>query len=129
MLERVLRLLAITLSLIIGAGFTLFALNDIDRASNSSRNRIIGESIATTPSAAGERAREQRNGRIREAIDDVNDVLLQPFAGLSDDASSRWVQRGVPALFGLLTYGFMLAFLARYAKAGGTATHFRTRYG
>ena len=123
MLERVLRLLAITLSLVIAAGFVLFALDDIDRASDASRQRIIGESQATDPTPAGERERERRNSKTREAIDDANDVLLRPYANVSADASSRWVRRGVPAGLGLLTYGLLLAFLARYAKGLGSSQH------
>ena len=80
--------------------------------------RIAGYT-ATSPSAAGERERERRHGQPREAIDDVNDVLLKPFAGISQNADSRWVQRGVPSGLGLLVYGVLLGFLARYAKGIG----------
>jgi hypothetical protein len=119
-LERPLRLLAIVLSLFVAAGFTLFALEDIGRASLSSEQRIAGYT-ATTPSPAGERERERRHSRPREFIDDVNDVLLAPFAGVSANASSRWARRGVPTLLGLLVYGFGLGYLARFATARGTA--------
>ncbi|HWC28098.1 MAG TPA: hypothetical protein VG474_16025 [Solirubrobacteraceae bacterium] len=118
MLERPLRYLAIALSLIVAAGFVLFALDDIDRASEESRQRVAGYT-AVDPTAAGERDREHRHGAVREAIDDANDVLLKPFAAISQDADSGWVRRGVPALLGLLAYGFLLAFLARYARARG----------
>ena len=118
MLERPLRYLAIVLSLVVAAGFVLFALDDIDRASADSRSRIAGYTAAN-PSAAGERERERRHGPVREAIDDANDVLLAPFAGVSRDADSRWARRGVPALLGLLTYGVLLGFLARFTKAHG----------
>lgn len=118
MLERPLRWLAIFLSLIIAAGFILFALEDIDRASNNSRNRLAGYA-ATAPSAAGERERERRHSAAREYVDDANDVLLKPFASVSENAESRWAQRGVPALLALLLYGFLLAFLSRYAKGRG----------
>lgn len=117
MLERSLRFLAIALSLIVAAGFVLFAVDDFDRASNSSRSRITGDPSATDPTPAGERERERRNGTVREAIDDANDVLLKPFAGVTEDADSRWVRRGVPALLGLLVYGLLLGFVSRYAKA------------
>ena len=33
---------------------------------------------------------------MREAIDDADDVLVAPFAGLVDGSSSSWVRRGVP---------------------------------
>ncbi len=119
MLERPLRYLAICLSLIIAAGFVLFAVDDFDRASESSRSRIAGDFDATDPTPAGERERERRHGDVREAIDDANDVLLRPFASIADTADSRWVRRGVPALLGLLTYGFVLAYAARFAKGRG----------
>ncbi len=121
MLERTLRLLAVALSLFVTAGFVLFALDDIDRASTSSRERILGVT-ATDPTPAEERARERLHGSGREAIDDVNDVLLRPFAPLTDGADSRWVRRGVPALLGLLTYGFLLGFVARFSRGRGGTT-------
>jgi hypothetical protein len=117
-LERPLRIVATILSLLVVAGFTLFALDDFSRASTQSRDRIAGfESADPTPAA--ERTREQRHSRGRELIDDANDVLLKPFAGIAADASSRWVQRGVPALLGLLVYGFLLGYLARYMRGFG----------
>ena len=118
MLERPLRFLAIALSLVIAIGFALFALNDIDRASKASEHRIAGYE-ATSPSAAGERERERRHGQPHEIIDDVNDTLLAPFAGVTENETSRWVQRGVPALLGLLVYGFGLGYLARFMTARG----------
>ena len=118
MLERPLRLLAIALSLVIAIGFTLFALEDIGRASKQSEHRIAGFTAAN-PSPAGERERERRHSGVREAIDDVNDVLLAPFAGVTANEPSRWARRGVPALLGLLVYGFGLGYLARWMTAWG----------
>ena len=118
MLERPLRIAAIVLSLVVVAGFTLFALDDFGRASSQSRDRIAGFEAAD-PGAAAERTREGRSGRAREVIDDANDILLKPFAGIVDEARSRWVQRGVPALLALLAYGFVLSYVARYPRAHG----------
>jgi hypothetical protein len=117
-LARSLRYLAIALSLIIAVSFTLFALQDIDRASKASEHRVAGYE-ATSPTTAGERERERRHGQPREAIDDVNDVLLSPFAGVTENETSRWAQRGFPALLGLLVYGFGIGFLARFMTARG----------
>ena len=39
-------------------------------------------------------------------------MLLGPFTGLVDGSGSRWVTHGVPALLGLLLYGFCLGMLA-----------------
>jgi len=117
-LERPLRIVAIVLSTIIALGFVLFIIDDADRASGASVARIA-DSQQVDPTPAGERAREARNGQVREWIDDANDVLLKPFAGITEDSSSRWVQRGVPALLGLLVYGFLLAYIARFAHGHG----------
>ncbi len=125
MLERPLTYLAIVLSLVVAAGFVLFAVDDFSRASEQSRDRIAGFE-KTSPTAAGERTRERRNSQVREAIDDANDVLLMPFAGVSESASSRWVQRGVPTLLGLLVYGFLLGYVARFARGRGAP---RAAYG
>lgn len=118
MFERPLRYLAIVLSLIVAAGFVFFALDDFGRASTNSRNRLSGYS-ATSPTPAGERERERRDGNVREFIDDTNDVLLRPFAALTEDSPSGWVRRGVPTLLGLVLYGFLLGYFSRYAKGRG----------
>jgi hypothetical protein len=116
--ERPLRILAIVLSLLVAAGFTLFAMDDFSRASNESRDRIAGNA-RPDPTPTAERQREQRNSWGREVIDDANDILLRPFAGLVTNDHSRWVQRGIPALLGLLVYGFLLGYMARYAHGHG----------
>ena len=118
MLERPLRVAAIVLSAVVALGFVLFVLEDADRASGRTVDEITS-SQRVDPPPAGERVREQRHSKLREGIDDANDILLKPFAGISDSAGSRWVQRGVPALLGLLVYGFGLGFLARFARGRG----------
>jgi hypothetical protein len=116
-IERSLRAIAIVLSLIVAAGFCMFALDEFNRASSAQRNQLAGyEQVQPTP--VGERQRERRHSVAREYIDDANDVLLKPFAGIID-SGSRWAQRGVPTLLGLLVYGFLLAYLARFAKGRG----------
>ena len=117
MFERVVRRVAIALSVIVAAGFLLFAVDDMDRASDASSSSLAGEAAAADPTADGERERERRDGAAREVVDDANDVLLRPFAGVSDTADSRWVRRGIPALLGLLVYGVLLGYVARYGKA------------
>jgi hypothetical protein len=116
-LERSLRYLAILLSAIIALGFILFVVNDAGRASNQQIAQVRAFD-APAPTAAGEQQREKRNGKVHEMIDDANDVLLKPFANLTD-SDSRWVQRGVPTLLGLLLYGFLLGYLARFAHGRG----------
>jgi len=122
-LERPLRILAIALSLIIFAGFGLFALDELDRASTKQTDELAGFERAD-PTPAGETQRERRNSNVREYIDDANDILLKPFAGVADNGT-RWVQRMVPAGIGLFLYGFVLAYLARFAKGRGKASQLR----
>jgi hypothetical protein len=114
-----LRFVAIVTSAIVLIGFAAFAADELDRGSKSQQNAIADE-LGTAPTSIlepnptpdVEAARESRNGTLREAIDDANDVLLAPFGDLvgSDNA---WVERGVPSLLALLIYGLGLGTLAR----------------
>ncbi|MEY2515084.1 MAG: hypothetical protein QOJ89_2442 [bacterium] len=117
MIERTLRIVATVLSLILVAGFAMFALDEFNRASSKQRNELAGFEQAD-PTPVGERQRERRHSTAREYIDDANDVLLKPFAGVID-SGSRWAQRGVPTLLGLFVYGFGIAFVARFMKGRG----------
>ncbi len=125
MLERPLRILAVVLTLVVAASFTLFAIDDFGRASNASRDRIAGNA-RPDPIPRDERGREAHNSQAREFIDDANDLLLRPFDGVVTNSRSRWAQRGIPALLGLLFYGFGLGYLARYARGRGGPSLART---
>lgn len=117
MLERLLRLAAIVCSLFVLVGWGWFALDETSAASQGSAQEILGQDATRTavPDARQERAREATDGRVREGVDDVNDVLLRPFAALADGSGSAWVRRSVPAVLALLVYGLGLSMLARYA--------------
>jgi len=96
-------------------GFALFAIDEADKGSKHQQAKLERE-LGTTndpiaPTARQEALRENRHGPVREAIDDANDVLLRPFADLVDSDNS-WVNHGIPALLGLLIYGFGLGLLA-----------------
>jgi hypothetical protein len=116
-LERLLRLAAIASSLLVVAGWAWFAIDETSAASQNTQAEIAGREATRTPDpdAEQERAREQANGPVREVIEDVNDVLLRPFAPAVEGSSSAWVRRTVPALLALLVYGFGLGLLARFA--------------
>ena len=118
MLERPLRIASIVLSIIIAAGFLMFAVDEFNRASSAQRNELAGFE-QTDPTPAGERARERLHSKGREYIDDANDILLKPFAGIAANSGSRWMQRLVPTILALLLYGFLLAFLARFMRGRG----------
>lgn len=113
MIARLIRIVAILASLVIGLSFVMFAVDKLNASSAEQQRQLTQEIEQPNPTEKGERAREKEHGDVREAIDDVNDVLLSPFKGIvsSDDT---WVTRGVPTAIGLLVYGFGLGFLARF---------------
>jgi len=116
-LERLLRTISVLAGLVVIVGWGLFAVDESRNASDQTAAEIEGSRAARSadPSPEQERARERAHSEPRELIDDANDVLLAPFASLSEEADSRWVRRTVPAALGLLLYGLGLGFLARAA--------------
>jgi hypothetical protein len=113
------RLAAISTSIVVLLGFAFFAAGEMDKGSKTQQTALgdetgtpaAGDVAAVAPTADGETAREQQHGGLRELIDDANDVLLAPFADLVD-TDSAWVDHGVPALLALLLYGVGLGLLA-----------------
>jgi hypothetical protein len=117
-LEGPLRLAAFLASACVALGFVLFAIDESRKASRSSQEAIAGRSASRTtdPSPRQERARERAHSSAREAVDDVNDVLLAPFAFAEPNTDDACARRGVPTLVALLVYGVGLGFLARMAR-------------
>lgn len=117
-----LRLAAVAAACFVALSLLLFA---VDRSQEGSATQVDavdgskGQSISDTaidapaPEPRVERIREARHTGIREAIDDVNDLLVTPFTGLLD-SSSVWVERMVPAGLALLLYGFGGMLLANF---------------
>ena len=110
------RYLAIAISAVIMLGFVLFAVNEMDKGSQAQQDKVqeeMGQDANSTinPSSRDEAYREAHQGKFHETVDDINDVLLAPFTGLVD-SNSAWVNHGIPALLGLLVYGFGLGMLA-----------------
>jgi hypothetical protein len=112
------RLVAIVCSGLVLLGFAYFATDEMSRGSQNQQN-ALGAELASEPDPAPvapspdeEAARERVNGKFREAVEDANDVLIGPFANLVDGSGSRWVTHGIPAVLGLLLYGFCLGMLA-----------------
>ena len=114
------RWIAILVSLIVVIGFAAFAVDEMNRGSKTQQN-ALDRDLSTqnkdvvindpSPAPTQEREREREHGSVREAIDDVNDVLLAPFASFVD-SDSAWVNHGVPSLLALLIYGGGLGMLA-----------------
>ena len=112
MIDGVLRGVAVLASAVIALSFVLFAVEEVRYASERQRSAVVD------PGPGAERARAADHTVAREAIDDANDVLLKPFAGVVD-GDNAWATRGIPALLGLLVYGLGLAYLARRIDVRG----------
>jgi hypothetical protein len=112
------RLVAIVCSGLVLLGFAYFATDEMSRGSQNQQNALQSELAGdpepapVAPSPEEESEREALNGTFREAVEDANDVLIGPFAGLVESADNTWVTHGVPALLGLALYGFCLGMLA-----------------
>ena len=87
-------------------------------AANSGRTVSETELNDPSPTASAERAREKEHGSLREKVDDANDALVSPFAGVVG-SDSVWAQRVVTGLLGFLVFGLGLGYLARLVAARG----------
>jgi hypothetical protein len=118
------RLVAIVCSGLVLLGFAYFATDEMSRGSQNQQNALGAEldsrpdPAPVAPSPDQEVDRERVNGKFREAVADANDVLLGPFVDLVDGSQSRWVTHGIPAILGLLLYGFCLGMLANMLPKG-----------
>lgn len=125
----VIRLLAIACSGIVGLGFAGFAVDELERGSKHQQRELAAalgnpepEVGAVAPTPSEELAREAQQDPLRETVDDLNDVLLAPFADVVD-SDNAWVNRAVPTVLGLLLYGVGLGMVAnampRERRRGG----------
>lgn len=114
------RLAAVAAALLVAASFVLFAVDRIGEGSAGQVEALRGDTAANvsragidapSPPPAIERQREAAHSSVRELIDDADDVLLAPFAGLLD-TDSAWAGRIVPGLLALLLYGLGGTLLA-----------------
>jgi hypothetical protein len=117
-LERILRTASLVACLIVVAGWLFFAYDQTKSASDLTRAEVAGQSAVrkVDPSPDQERLREALHSKPREAVDDANDVLLKPFAGVAAGSGSKWLRRSVPAGLALLVYGVGVGFLLRYSR-------------
>jgi hypothetical protein len=101
--------------------FVYFVIDQTSTASKNQTNAITNDAPEVTaesitklpnPPPAVEKVREQENDSIHEFVDDVDDVLLAPFTGISN-SSSIWVRRMIPLALALLIYGLGGLYLAR----------------
>jgi hypothetical protein len=101
--------------------FVFFVVDQTSTASKNQANAITNEAPEIKPESitklpnpppAVEKVREQENDSFHEFVDDVDDVLLSPFTGISN-SSSIWVRRLIPLALALLIYGVGGLYLAR----------------
>jgi hypothetical protein len=119
MVASLLRFIAIVVCAFVALGFLMFAIDELNAGSQTQQSKIDQSSdgknavvVPPAPSPEDEALRERQHGKVREGIDDTNDVLLTPFSQLVSTSKSNWVTHGVPAVLALLVYGFGLGFLA-----------------
>ena len=118
MIGGILRTVAGLAVLVILASWGLFAIDESRAATEQTQTELAGREATRTadPTPEQERAREREHSSARELVDDADDVLVAPFAGLVDGSGSQWVRRSIPALLALLLYGVGLTTLARYLQ-------------
>ena len=121
MIGAIVRWAAILACAFVTLSFLFFAVNQTSTASKNQANAITGdapevkaESLTKLPNPppAVEKVREQENDKFHEFVDDVDDVLLAPFTGISN-SNNIWVRRLIPLALALLIYGIGGLYLAR----------------
>jgi len=114
------RILAVTAAAIVALSFVFFAVDQLTEGSENQVRSVRGDdgrarsdALIDSPDPAPriERLRERQHSDVRELVDDGNDVLLSPFAGIVETENS-WVARLVPGAIGLLLYGLLGLMLA-----------------
>jgi hypothetical protein len=110
-MAALIRIVAIVACAIVAIGFFAFANDEATQGSSKQVQRIQQAMDDPSPSANEEQLRQRRHGKVRETIDDANDVLLKPFSGIVD-SKDAWVIRIVPTVLALLVYGLGLTLLA-----------------
>jgi hypothetical protein len=129
-LTSLVRAASVVACLLVLLGWALFAYDETKSASDLTRDELSGRAVAqqVDPSPDQERRREAAHSKAHEAIDDANDVLLKPFAGVADTSHSRWVRRTVPAVLALLVYGLAVAFALRFMQGRASRPGSRPSY-
>jgi len=113
MVQRVLLWVSTICTVIVVLSFGLFALEEAG-ASSRKQQAAVDQVNQPDPTPHTERAREAKHTRVRELIDDANDILVSPFTGVVN-SDNIWVQRGIPSLLAFLVYFVLLRILAGYA--------------
>jgi hypothetical protein len=122
-IATVIRWAAILASAFVALSFIYFAADQTSNASQKSVNEIVGSGAGVKSESATklpnppkqvEAVRQKEDDSIHEFVDDVDDVLLSPFTGISK-SKSIWVRRLIPLGLALLIYGAGGLYLSRSA--------------
>jgi hypothetical protein len=112
LLQTVLRWASTIACAILVVSFGLFAIEKSKAGAKDQVQKVVGIN-EPSPDPQNERQREKKHGDVREAIDDANDVLTEPFAGVLS-SGSIWAKRGVTTLLALIVYGVIARILIGY---------------
>jgi hypothetical protein len=118
LIQRILLWASTICTVIVVLSFVLFAVEEAHAGSKAQQD--LTEQINTPdPTPRTEKAREHKHTKVREAIDDLDDILVSPFTGVAH-SSNIWVERGLPSLLAFLLYFVVLRIAANYAvRLGG----------
>ena len=112
LLQSLIRWASTIACVILVVSFGLFAIEKSKAGAKDQVQKVVGIN-EPSPDPQNERQREKKHSDIREAIDDANDVLTEPFAGIVK-SGSIWARRGVATLLALLVYGVIARILIGY---------------
>ena len=120
-MAALLRIVAALSCAVVIIGFLAFANDEASKGSETQVQQVQQAMDEPAPGANAERVRERKHGKAREFVDDANDFLLKPFAGVVS-SKDAWVERIVPTLLALLVYGLGLTLLANFLRRKPTTT-------
>lgn len=121
-MAQLIRIAAVVTSGIVILSFAMFANEQLSAGSKEQVAIVQQSSAQPAPSSTDEQIRERNHGSVHESIDDADDVLLAPFAGLVSKDDDVWAQRLVPGVLALLVYGVGLMLLANFLPKPSNAT-------
>jgi hypothetical protein len=112
LVQSILRWISTIACAILVVSFGLFAIEQSKQGAKHQAEKVVGIN-EPSPDPQNERQREKKHTDVREAIDDANDVLTEPFAGVVT-SGSIWAKRGVATLLALILYGVIARILIGY---------------
>jgi len=119
MLARAIRWGSVALCLLVATSFSLFAVDQIRSASQSSQDEIAGKAAPSSTAS--------HHSGVRKAIDDAASAVESPFTGAGLHVSNEWGDHGALLVLSLLLYGAGLGFFARWIDNGVTGRRGRRR--